>query len=82
MPFKVTPYRLEMIADISCLLGVVLFIVLLASGNLLLALVPLLAMFVFSYLLYAAAKILKNTEEILERLEAHEENEEEEENEE
>ncbi len=68
MPFKVTPYRLEMIADILSILGVISFVILLVGGAFLIGLIVLLTVFVFSYILYAVAKILKNTEAILEYL--------------
>ena len=67
MPFKVTPYRLEMIADLCFIAGILLGVILLIES------VPagiavLLTVFCFSYILYAVAKILRNTEEILRRL--------------
>lgn len=73
MPFKVTPARLELIADILCILGVVSSIVLFAAGggeisSIPLSLLCLLPSLLFSYILYAIAKILQNTENILERL--------------
>jgi len=73
MPFKVTPARLELIADILCILGVVVSIVLFAAGggeigSLPLVLLCLLPSLLLSYVLYAVAKILQNTENILEHL--------------
>ena len=73
MPFKVTPARLELIADILCILGVVVSIVLFAAGggeigSLPLVLLCLLPSLLLSYVLYAIAKILQNTENILEHL--------------
>ena len=67
MPFKVTPYRLEMIADIVFILGIILGVILLFESILIGAAV-LLTVFTFSYILYAVAKILRNTEDILGRL--------------
>lgn len=69
MPFKVTPYRLEMIADIFFVLGIIAALILFVGGaGLLAGLLTLSASAIFAYLLYAAAKILRNTEEILEYL--------------
>ena len=69
MPFKVTPARLELIADILCILGVVVSIVLFAAGGGILAgILCLLPSLLLSYVLYAIAKILQNTENILEHL--------------
>ena len=69
MPFKVTPARLELIADILCILGVVGSIVLFAAGGGILAgILCLLPTLLISYVLYAVAKILQNTENILEYL--------------
>ena len=69
MPFRVTPYRLEMIADIFCLIGVIFSLaVIFAMDSLLLGIAALLAVLALSYVLYAVAKILRNTEAILEHL--------------
>ena len=73
MPFKVTPARLELIADILCILGVVASIVLFAAGGGEVASIPLILLcllpsLLLSYILYAIAKILQNTENILEHL--------------
>ena len=73
MPFKVTPYRLELIADILCILGIVFSIILFAAGGGEIASIPmvllcLLPSLLLSYILYAIAKILQNTENILEHL--------------
>lgn len=69
MPFKVTPARLELIADILCILGVVGSIVLFAAGGGIFAgIICLLPSLLLSYVLYAIAKILQNTENILEHL--------------
>lgn len=69
MPFKVTPYRLEMIADIVFILGVILSVIILFGfESILVSIAVLLTVFAFSYILYAVAKILRNTEEILARL--------------
>ncbi len=73
MPFKVTPARLELIADILCILGVVASIVLFAAGGGEIASIPLVLLcllpsLLLSYILYAIAKILQNTENILEHL--------------
>ena len=69
MPFKVTPYRLEMIADIFCILGVIVSLILFAGGaGFLAGILTLLVSAALSYILYAVAKILRNTEEILELL--------------
>ncbi len=69
MPFKVTPYRLEMIADILFILGVIVSLILFVGGaGFLAGILTLSASAVFSYILYAMAKILRNTEEILELL--------------
>ena len=67
MPFKVTPYRLEMIADIVFILGIILGVIL-CFESVLPGIAVLLTVFCFSYILYAVAKILRNTEEILDRL--------------
>ncbi len=69
MPFKTTPYRLEMIADIIFILGII-FGVILFFESVLSGIAVLLTAFCFSYILYAVAKILRNTEEILERLDS------------
>ena len=69
MPFKVTPYRLEMIADILFILGIIAGLILFVGGaGFLAGFLTLSASAIFSYLLYAAAKILRNTEEILDHL--------------
>ena len=73
MPFKVTPARLELIADILCILGVVASIVLFAAGGGEISSIPLILLcllpsLLLSYILYAIAKILQNTENILEHL--------------
>ncbi len=73
MPFKVTPARLELIADILCILGVVASIVLFVAGGGEIASIPLVLLcllpsLLLSYILYAIAKILQNTENILEHL--------------
>lgn len=71
MPFKVTPYRLEMIADILFILGVIFSLILffsLGGAGFLAGFLTLSASAIFSYLLYAAAKILRNTEDILDYL--------------
>lgn len=82
MPFKITPYRLEMIADFVFILGVIFSVILLFGFETILgSIIVLLAVFFFSYILYAAAKILRNTEEILERLDTLAEKEEEKNNE-
>ncbi len=82
MPFKVTPYRLEMIADLVFILGVIFSVILLFGFETILgSIIVLLAVFFFSYILYAAAKILRNTEEILERLDTLAEKEDEKNNE-
>ncbi len=81
MPFKVTSYRLQMIADIVCLLSVILGIIFLSEG-ILPCVVTIAAGFIFSYILYGVATILHNTEEILDKLneltpeedESHDEN--------
>jgi len=67
MPFKTTPHRLEMIADIVFIIGI-LFGVILLFESVLPGIAVMLTVFCFSYILYAVAKILRNTEEILERL--------------
>ncbi len=67
MPFKVSPYRLQMIADIFCLLSVVFGLILLTVG-LLLCILTIVGGFVFSYILYGVAAILHNTEDILDKL--------------
>ncbi len=70
MPFKVTPYRLEMIADILCIAGVIVSLILFAGGaGFLIGIAVLLTALALSYILYAVAKILRNTETILEHLE-------------
>ncbi len=69
MPFKVTPYRLEMIADIVFILGIILGVIL-CFESVLPGIAVLLTVFCFSYILYAVAKILRNTEEILDRLDS------------
>lgn len=69
MPFKVTPYRLEIIADIVFILGVILSVIILFGfESILVSIAVLLTVFAFSYILYAVAKILRNTKEILARL--------------
>jgi hypothetical protein len=71
MPFKVTPYRLEMIADILFILGVIFSLILFFSfggAGFPAGFLTLSASAIFSYLLYAAAKILRNTEDILDYL--------------
>lgn len=69
MPFKVTPYRLEMIADIVFIPGIILGVIL-CFESVLPGIAVLLTVFCFSYILYAVAKILRNTEEILGRLDS------------
>jgi len=69
MPFKTTPHRLEMIADIVFIIGI-LFGVILLFESVLPGIAVMLTVFCFSYILYAVAKILRNTEEILERLDS------------
>ena len=70
MPFKVTPFRLEMIADILTILGVIAALLLFVGGaGFLAGIAVLLPASAFSYILYAVAKILRNTETILEHLE-------------
>ena len=69
MPFKITPYRLEMIADILFILGIIAGLILFVGGaGFLAGFLTLSASAIFSYLLYAAAKILRNTEDILDYL--------------
>ena len=69
MPFKVTPYRLEMIADIVFILGIIAALILFFGGaGFAAGILTLSASAIFSYLLYAAAKILRNTEDILDLL--------------
>lgn len=68
MPFKVTVLRLETIADIVFILGIIGTIVISVSGSLLGGILCLIPSFLFSYILYAVAKILQNTENIHEYL--------------
>ena len=69
MPFKITPYRLEMIADILFILGIIAALILFVGGaGFLVGILTLIPSSIFSYLLYAAANILRNTEDILDHL--------------
>ena len=68
MPFKVTSFRLETLADILFILGLIAGIVCAVGGEIFAGILCLFSAFLLSYVLYAIAKILKNTETILERL--------------
>ncbi len=68
MPFKVTTYRLEMMADIFYILALIFGIIFCVAEIFLLGIVTIGGGFVFSYILYGIATILHNTEEILDKL--------------
>ena len=68
MPFKVTVFRLEAIADLLFVLGLIAGLLVLVTGEFFAGILILSAAFLTAYVLYAIAKILQNTENILEAL--------------